>query len=442
MLPAVTRWLKGRTRKQPIRSHQRSPMQILRLEDRVTPAIAAAIATGPGVISRVDVLDETGAVLTSFQPYGNTFLGGVNVAVGDFTGDGVLDIVTGAGFSPFFPQYQGGPHVEIFDGAGLLGGNDRPLHSFFPYAANFTGGVFVAAGDLTGDHIADLVTSPGAGGGPHVQAWSFENATMEPVQRLLSFNAYTNPDGSLFTGGVRVAVGDLGGDNGGVAGSRTLGDAEIITVPGPGGGPLVRLWDYDNQEFDPDNFGNFVAAFGDEAVEPYRGGLFAASGWFTANRDEDNYIYADIVLSAGGGSPSNPVVLGGSPHVLTYRLAGFYSPDRREGAEYILANAEPGLNEDTGLPEIVTPNAFAASFFADDVNFHGGVTVGVITVPASNDSNATDNIITGLGPDVYPPPVGVNRPPIVKIYEGFTGAILNEFTAFGDPNFTGGVNVG
>lgn len=439
MFFALNRWLKGASRKTPARrNHNRRAMHLIRLEERATPAIAAAVGSGSGIISRVDVLDENGDFLATFQPYQSSFLGGVNVALGDVNGDGTLDIVTGAGWDPYAPQFTGGPHVQVFDGAALLGGIDRVLHSFFPYDINFTGGVYVASGDLTGDHIADVVTSPGEGGGPHVEAYNFTVDVIEPTQRLLSFNAFNNPDGTLFTGGVRIAVGDLGGDNGGVPGSRTLGDAEIITVPGSGGGPLVRLWDYDNEEFMPDNFGNFLVEMGDPSVGPYRGGMFAASGYFTANRDAENYIYADIVVSAGGGSPLIPVE-GGSPHVLTYRLDGFFSPDQREGATYILANAPPGIDEETGLPEIVTPNSFAYSFFPYDLNFHGGVTCGVITVPAGNTSNATDNIIVGPGRGTEP---GQTTAPLVKIYEGFTGAILNSFTAFGDPNYLGGVSIG
>ena len=39
--------------------------------------------------------------------------------------------------------------------------------NFFPYDSVFSGGVRVASGDLTGDGIADVITAAGPGEGPH-----------------------------------------------------------------------------------------------------------------------------------------------------------------------------------------------------------------------------------------------------------------------------------
>ena len=58
-------------------------------------------------------------------------LGQVNLAAYDVDGDGITDIITGAGRG-------GGPHVVAFSGR-----DGSTVRSFFPYDASFLGGVFV-----------------------------------------------------------------------------------------------------------------------------------------------------------------------------------------------------------------------------------------------------------------------------------------------------------
>lgn len=149
---------------------------------------AAEIITGagPGGGPHVRVVTASGEERGSFFAYPAAFPGGVDVAAGDIDGDGVAEIVTGAGPG-------GGPHVRVFSGTG--GG----LHSFFAYAPTFGGGVEVAAGDLSGDGVAELITGAGPGGGPHVRVLTPAGG------ELASFYAYD----PAFHGGVDVAAGVL-----------------------------------------------------------------------------------------------------------------------------------------------------------------------------------------------------------------------------------------
>src|SRR5205823_4408581 len=78
------------------------------------------------------------------------------VTVGDVNGDGFADIICGA-------DAGGGANITVFSGK-----DQSLLLSFFPYGQQFTGGVRVAAGDTNGDGIAEIVTGAGAGGGPNV----------------------------------------------------------------------------------------------------------------------------------------------------------------------------------------------------------------------------------------------------------------------------------
>ncbi|MFZ9794089.1 MAG: FG-GAP-like repeat-containing protein, partial [Gemmataceae bacterium] len=179
--------------------------------DGIIDIIAGA---GAGGGPHVKVFD--GASLNpfvSFFAFSLAFTGGVSVASADINNDGIFDIVTGAGPG-------GGPHVKVFDGA-----NGNIISQWFAYPINFAGGVYVSVGDLGNDGQLEIVTGAGIGGAPVVAVWNPNNGAL-----LNQFLAYEQ----AFTGGVRVAVGDLTGDN----------IPDLVTGAGPGGGPLVKVFDY------------------------------------------------------------------------------------------------------------------------------------------------------------------------------------------------------
>jgi len=62
------------------------------------------------------------------------------------------------------------------------------------YDSAFTGGVKVAVGDITGDSTKDIVTVPGVGGVPDVRV--FDGATGRLALRFFAFD-------TAFRGGVR-----------------------------------------------------------------------------------------------------------------------------------------------------------------------------------------------------------------------------------------------
>ncbi|HVV37320.1 MAG TPA: Calx-beta domain-containing protein, partial [Acidimicrobiales bacterium] len=182
--------------------------------------------SGPGDPAVLSVYSATGQLLTSTFAYaGGQFRGGVFVAAGDIDGDGVDEIITGAGPG-------GGPHVIVWK---VNGQTLTPVDGgFFAYSADWHGGVTVATGDVTGDGKDEIITGPGAGGGPDVEVTTGTKG--EGRTRLFGFMAYIDPNAQPnWNGGVNVAAGDVDGD----------GKAEIAVVPWSGGGPHLRLFNHD-----------------------------------------------------------------------------------------------------------------------------------------------------------------------------------------------------
>jgi len=176
--------------------------------DGVPEVVAGA---GSGGAPRVIAFDlRTGAVVASFFAYDSSFRDGVNVAVGDVDGDGLADIITGAGNG-------GAAHVKVFRGGSLT-----EVASFFAYDSSFRDGVNVAVGDVDGDGKADIITGAAGQGAAHVKI--FDGGT--GVERL-SFFAFDST-----ARGVRVAATDLTGD----------GMAELVVGTGAGVPPQVKVF--------------------------------------------------------------------------------------------------------------------------------------------------------------------------------------------------------
>ena len=179
--------------------------------DGILDIIASA---GPGGGPEVRIFDGANLnVLRSFFAYAEDFTGGVSVASIDFNNDGILDLVTGAGPG-------GAPHVKVFDGA-----TNAIISQWYAYPASFTGGVYVAAGDIGNDGNIEVVTGAGQGGSPVVAVWDPYTGAL-----LAQFMAYAGD----FTGGVRVGINDGNSD----------GIADIVTGAGPGGGPQVNVFSF------------------------------------------------------------------------------------------------------------------------------------------------------------------------------------------------------
>ncbi|MFA5185227.1 MAG: L,D-transpeptidase family protein [Patescibacteria group bacterium] len=141
-----------------------------------------------------------------------SFLNGGFLAAGDLDGDKVDEIIVGSGPGRV-------SEVKIYSSDGL------PWGSFRPYPTAFQGGVRVAAGDMDGDGKAEIVTAPGAGMEPRLKI--FDSQGNEKIKGgALAYATHLQ-------NGVRLAVGDIDGD----------GKPEVLTAPGPGGRAHIRAFD-------------------------------------------------------------------------------------------------------------------------------------------------------------------------------------------------------
>ncbi|MDA1014044.1 MAG: putative Ig domain-containing protein [Planctomycetota bacterium] len=290
-----------------------------------TSSLTVNTGGSPNAITVTDL--DSGQTL-AVTPFAANFQGGSNVTTGDFNFDGRADIIAAA-------KAGGGPHVQVFNANGAF------LFEFMAYDVNFRGGVNVAAADFNRDGVADILTGPGAGGGPHVKVFDGTN----PQNLLFDQFVYT----STFLGGVNVAAGDVTGD----------GTPDIIVGPGSGGGPNVKVFDGVTGSIVHDFF----------AYDPtFAGGVLVGSGDFNGDR------YADIVTGAGPG---------GGPHVVV-----FSGQDR----------------------------SVLQSFFAYDPAFRGGVAV----TAADLDGDGVDDVIVGPSDGS----TGVGR----QVIDGETGAVIRSIT--------------
>ncbi|GEM_PF-3160615 len=188
---------------------------------------AGDIITGAdsGWLPQVRVFD--GQTLTSvhnqlvapFLAYGNGFRGGVRVAVGDLSGDGFAEIVTGTG-----PGASG--QINVFDGASY-----GQVNAFLPFGGGYKNGVFVAVGDVDGNGVRDIIASVDKNWLPIVNVFNGATVYGRAPELMSSFQAFSNSERT----GVRLAVKTV---DGGAPGA--VEKVSLVLSSGSGGAAVSR----------------------------------------------------------------------------------------------------------------------------------------------------------------------------------------------------------
>ena len=308
-------------------------------------AATILVATGSGAghlpVVRVKVEGGNGNDTISFMAYQKNFLGGVRVAVGDVNGDGFADVITGSGAGAL-------GHVKVFDGR-RLGRTNALLMSFDAYPGSFRGGIFVAAGDVTGDGRDDIIVAPDAGARPLVRVFDGKSGA-----EIRSFLAYS----PTYTGGVSVAAGDVNGD----------GIDDIIVGAAING--HVKVFDGAS--------GAEIRSF--LAFQGFSGGVSVAAGDLNSDK------HAELIVGTGPGAPGGHVkVFDGQTGL---ELLSFFAFDPNfTGGVRVAAGDVDGDK----IPEIITGSGIGAqphvkvfraidllvlhNFLAYEPDFLGGVFV-------------------------------------------------------------------
>ena len=192
----------------------RPPVPVARPLATPTPATPAT----PAVVVKTDGprvwLEEAGTgrvLLPAFAPFEASYTGTLNAVLADLDGDGVSELVVS-------PADGGGPVVAVFRRDGT------EVNRFWGIEdAGFRGGVRLAVGDVNADGTADLVVTPGLGGGPRVAVYD-GRSVLGRVRRLV--NDFFAFEDSQRGGAVAAFV-----------------DGKLVFAAGPGGGPRVRTVD-------------------------------------------------------------------------------------------------------------------------------------------------------------------------------------------------------
>jgi uncharacterized delta-60 repeat protein len=279
------------------------------------------------------------------------------------------------------------------------------LRQFDAYGAAFTGGVRVALGDVNGDSVPDLFCAPGPGGSPIVNI--FDGLTFNLIRQIQVY-------GLSFTRGVNIAVGNVRGN----------ANLELVTAPDVGGAPFVNIFRVSDGSF----LGQ-IQVFGPTFTLGVRLALGDVAG-----SSEHKEI---LVAAQAGGAPVVNIFDGSSGVKVKHFqwIASTYTPGLYLATGYTNTTGRVDLFVGAGSGRSITnldtgpthPSILVRSIYP--VGYDGGVRVGIVNY--NGGVWFSDDVICVRGKNTFS---------VVSIFDGQTGELLSSFLAF-DNSMTAGLLV-
>ena len=226
------------------------------------------VAEGPGPTNPASLraYRRDGKLIAEYTAFNEKY--GLTLAAADLDGDWSDELIVGMGPDPKNP---GTIKIVKFNGSGFA---EILTQTMYP---GLTYGINIASGDVNGDGVPEIITTPGPGptNAATIKIWSYNPSGLTELSTFTAFDGFY---------GANVGVGDIDGDD----------KDEIIagTGPDPKNTALVRIFRSD---------GTLINGFA-----PYNGAH--AYGVMVSSGDMDGDGTNDIITGLGPGPQNEPLV--------------------------------------------------------------------------------------------------------------------------------------